>query len=54
MWSTGGIIIREQKQRRIGDRGSWGRHNCVTCGVGVVKKHEIGGTEKQKVEEQNR
>jgi len=46
------VIIKEQKQRRIVDRGSWGRCSCVTYGTEVVRRYGTGGTEKQKVEEQ--
>jgi len=28
------------------------RHNCATCSVEAVRRHGIGGTKKQRVEEQ--
>jgi len=46
------VIIREQRQRRIGNRGFWGRYSHVICGVKAVRRCGIGGVEKQRVEEQ--
>ena len=54
MWSVEDVSIKGQRQKRIGDKDSWGRCNCATCGAEVVKKHGIGGIEKRKKEEQRK
>ena len=51
MWSVEGVITREQRRRKTRGRVSWRKSSCVTCGVEVVKRHEIGEIEKQKKEE---
>jgi len=46
------VTIRGQRQKRIGNRGSWGRYRYAICGAGVVRRHEIGEIKKRKRKEQ--
>ena len=41
--------IKTEKNR---GEGFYRRHNCVTYDVKAVRRHGIGGTKKQRVEEQ--
>jgi len=51
LWSVEDVTIRGRKQRRIGNRGSWGRCSCVTYGAEAARKHRTGETEKWRAEE---
>jgi len=52
LWSVGSVIIREQRQRKIRNKGSWGRCSCATCSAEATRKHGTGEIGKQRMEEQ--